>query len=143
VNPTLGIIDVQALESIRATPTKAGRLLTGRLAQMADFATAFGRNAADAVNAPLAGASGSSLNYAARQTVQGKASGPISAGIPYLSEQARNMLLSPQAQQNYAIPASMLNPDTMSSSLTRNILMGLSRDTNQLSPQPLPQSKAR
>jgi hypothetical protein len=143
VNPTLGIIDVQALESIRGTPTKAGRLLTGRLAQMADFATAFGRNAADAVNAPLAGASGSSLNYAARQTVQGKASGPISAGIPYLSEQARNMLLSPQAQQNYAIPASMLNPDTMSSSLTRNILMGLSRDTNQLSPQPLPQSKAR
>lgn len=138
VNPTLGIIDIQALESMRATPTKPGRLLTGRLAQMADFATAFGRNAADAVNAPLPGASGSSLNYAGRQTLQGKASGPISAGIPYLSEQARNMLLSPRFQQNYAIPASILNPDTMSSSLSRNILTGLSRDTNQLAPQPLP-----
>lgn len=127
VNDVTGILDVQALESIRATSSRPGRMLTGRLAQLADFATAFGRNAQDAINAPIPGTPGSSLNFTVRQSAEARAAGPLAAGVPYLSKGAQNILLSEPVQNRFTRPNIIYNPDSLPSAASRNTLMTLGR----------------
>jgi hypothetical protein len=129
VNATTGILDIQALESIRATPSRPGRMLTGWLAKLADFATAFSRNAQDAVNAPIPGSTGGALNYTVRQTAERKPSGPLAAGVPYLSKGAQNLLLSETMQNRFAQPQYIYNADSIPSAASRNTLMNLGRGT--------------
>ncbi len=128
-----GIFDPQALGLIQATATRPGHKLTGRLADVADFATAFGRNAADAINAPLSGATGSAVNYMARQTAQAKAGGPLAAGVPYVGDAARKYLLSEGVQNKIAMPSYQLSPDTLASAGARNFLQTGGRE-----PRPVP-----
>jgi hypothetical protein len=129
VNDVTGLVDVNELANMRATPSKPGRMLTGNLAKMADFAEAFGRNAVEAVNAAVDRPAAVSLNYAARQIAQGRASGPLSAGVPFLSAGAKKALLTDMLQDRFAKPRFMPAPATDPSIAVRNALMVFGRQS--------------
>jgi hypothetical protein len=129
VNDVTGLVDVNELANMRATPSKPGRMLTGNLAKMADFAEAFGRNAVEAVNAAVDRPAAVSLNYAARQIAQGRASGPLSAGVPFLSAGAKRALLTDMLQDRFAKPRFMPAPATDPAIAVRNALMVFGRQS--------------
>lgn len=127
VNDVTGLIDINELAGMRATSSRPGRMLTGNLAKMADFAEAFGRNAVEAVSAAVESPQAVSINYSARQIAQGRASGPLSAGVPLLSRGAKGLLLGEMLQDRFAqpqfMPAIARAPDTV----VRNALMTFGR----------------
>jgi len=129
VNDVTGLVDVNELANMRATPSRPGRMLTGNLAKMADFAEAFGRNAVEAVNAAVDRPSAVSLNYATRQIAMGRMSGPLAAGVPFLSEGAKNVLLTDMVQNQFTRPRFMPSPATDPSIAVRNALMVFGRQS--------------
>jgi hypothetical protein len=127
VDDVSGLVDVNQFANIRATPTKPGRLLTGNLRKMADFAESFGNSALDAVNHASQPQPGVALNYTLRQTAMGNLAGPMSAGVPYLSESARNYLLKESSQNKYAMPRFVINPPNPASMAARIGVSGMGR----------------
>jgi hypothetical protein len=138
VDDVTGILDVQALDSLRATGTKPGIRLTGKLADIADFARAFGRNAQDAVNAPMPGVPGAAVNYTARNLAQGNAAGLVSAGVPLVGRPSQNYLLSKGVQDELVDRVFMTNADKLPSAGARNMLMQMGRGNLPPEQRPVP-----
>jgi hypothetical protein len=104
-----------------------GVLLTGRLAQMADFAEAFSKSATEAVKIGSEPPPAMSTNYALRNTAQGKVQGPISFGIPLLSQSAREYFLSDPYQNSQLKPQYSLKNEGVLSTGARQGIEALGR----------------
>lgn len=124
---SFGIVDINEFARMRATESRPGRMLTGRLKQLADFAEAFSPSAQDSVAVAIERPSGVALNYSARQAALGRPSGLLSAGVPVMSEQVKEFLLGRRMQNRFAQPMSVLNPETMAPSAAREFLMATGR----------------
>lgn len=142
VDDVSGLVDVNRLAEIRATPTKPGRLLTGNLRKMADFAEAFGDSALSAVKHAIQPQPGIALNYTMRQMAMGNVAGPISASVPYISEAARGWLLRDLAQRKYALPQFVTKPTNPAAMAARIGVSAMGRGYRPLS-SPVPQDPAK
>jgi len=138
VDDVTGVLDVQALDMLRATGTKPGIKLTGRLADIADFARAFGRNARDAVNSPIPSAPGAAVNYTARNLAQGNSAGAVAAGVPLLAKPSQSYLMSKGVQDQLAIPEYLTRPDGLPSAGARNMIMQMGRGPVPAEQRPVP-----
>lgn len=138
VDPVYGLIDVQALDAIRKTDVKPGYALTGKLADIADFARAFSRNAQDAVQAAPSSTPGAAVNFTLRNAAQGKASGLVAAGVPLIGRPAQNYLMSPAVQDSLMNRSYRLNPDSLLSAGARNTIMQMGRGPVPAEQRPVP-----
>lgn len=138
VDDVTGILDVQALDALRATGTKPGIKLTGRLADIADFARAFSRNARDAVNSPIASAPGAAVNYTARNLAMGNPAGAVAAGVPLLAKPSQSYLMSKGVQDQLSIPEYLTRPDGLPSAGARNMIMQMGRGPVPAEQRPVP-----
>ncbi|CAB4171885.1 hypothetical protein UFOVP1007_27 [uncultured Caudovirales phage] len=138
VDDVTGILDVQALDALRATGNKPGLRLTNGLADIADFARAFSRNAQDAVNASLPGAPAAGTNFAVRNVAQGNPMGAVAVGVPMLSQPSLSYLTSKGVQDKLAIPEYLTNADRLPSSGARNMIMQMGRGPVPAEQRPVP-----
>ena len=125
---SFGVVDIKKLEAMRETNSRPGKILTGNLKRMADFAEAFGVNAQNATEAARSSQSGVPVSFVGRQAILGKASAPASMGVPVLRGIARDYILDETRQNKYMKPLEVFNDERMLSMAARQTLGAIGRE---------------
>lgn len=112
-----------------------GVALTGRLADIADFAEAFSREAEEAVSLGAETLRGVAVPYTARNVLAGNPQGFFAAGMPFVGEGVRSFLLSEGMQNRFAKPSMTPVPENIPAAAVRaGLLVGGRNNTEKRTP---------